>query len=162
MRTISTNRTARGLARNVLALLAAMLVGLVGAGEGQALTLEEALSAAYEENPTLRAARAQLRGVNEQVPQALSDWRPDVTVSASTGQNYVESKSIPDEEDNFTNPRDAQVTLSQPLYRGGRTLAGTRRAENDVRSSSPHCPARLPTFQRKLGLFPRNGVWERS
>ena len=134
MRTITTNRTLRGLARNVLALLAAMLVGLVGAGEGQALTLEEALSAAYEENPTLRAARAQLRGVNEQVPQALSDWRPDVTVSASTGQNYVESNSIPDDEDNFTNPRDAQVTLSQPLYRGGRTLSGTRRAENDVRA----------------------------
>ena len=132
MRTISTKRTQCRLARYVLVLLAAMLVGLVGSGEGQALTLEEALSAAYEENPTLRAARAQLRGVNEQVPQALSDWRPDVTVSTSTAQTFVDTDT--GNEENFTNPADAQVILSQPLYRGGRTLAGTRRAENDVRA----------------------------
>ncbi len=134
MRIRSTSRTLRRLARNVLTLLATLLVGLLGAGEGQALTLEEALSAAYEENPTLRAARAQLRGVNEQVPQALSNWRPEVIVSASSGQNYVESNSIADSEDNITSPLDAQVVLSQPIYRGGRTLAGTRRAENDVRA----------------------------
>ena len=41
-----------------------------------AQTLNEALSTAYRSNPTIQAARAELRTVNEQVPQALSNWRP--------------------------------------------------------------------------------------
>lgn len=134
MTSITTDRSARRTLRGFLALLAAMLASGLVTGPGQALTLEEALSAAYEENPTLRAARAQLRGVNEQVPQELSNWRPDITVNASGGRQYTDSESLPNEEDNFTNPLDAQVTLTQPVYRGGRTLAGTRRAENDVRA----------------------------
>jgi outer membrane protein len=51
----------------------------------QAQTLLEALADAYTNNPTLRASRAELRSVNEGVPQALSNWRPTVTVTADAG-----------------------------------------------------------------------------
>ncbi|MEP5621165.1 MAG: type I secretion protein TolC, partial [Hyphomicrobiales bacterium] len=45
---------------------------LVGASFApvEAETIRESLSLAYANNPTLNAARAQLRGVDENVPQA--------------------------------------------------------------------------------------------
>ena len=134
MTQFSTYETLRGGPRRSLLLLGVVLALLAGPGTARALTLEEALSAAYEENPTLRAARAQLRGVNEQVPQELSNWRPTVTFNGSAGQQYIDSNSIPNDEDNVTTPLDAEIVVQQPLYRGGRTAAGTRRAENDVRA----------------------------
>ena len=62
-------------------------LGLVGACLSPALvaaqSVEETLATAYSSNPTLLGARARLRSVNEGVPQALSNWRPRVTVSGS-------------------------------------------------------------------------------
>jgi hypothetical protein len=60
------------------ALLPAGFLALL-AGTAQATTLNEALAAAYEGNPTLDARRAELRAVDEGVPQALSGWRPIAT-----------------------------------------------------------------------------------
>ncbi|MDJ0945211.1 MAG: TolC family outer membrane protein [Kiloniellales bacterium] len=128
----STDETLNGCARATITLLGVALALAAWSGPARALTLEEALSAAYEENPTLRAARAQLRSVNEQVPQELSNWRPTVTVNTTVGQEYVDSDNS--EEQNSTTPFDAEVVVQQPLYRGGRTVAGTRRAENDIRA----------------------------
>ncbi len=48
-------------------------------------TLAEALAASYANNPQLQAARAQLRAVDENVPQALAGWRPTVVVAGSGG-----------------------------------------------------------------------------
>ena len=105
-----------------------------------AQTLQEALAAAYANNPALLAARAQLRAVDENLPQALAGWRPSVTFSGAGGytdtslrrrangpdgpfSNFVES------ERNTANMTGA---ITQPIYRGGRTVAGTRRAENQI------------------------------
>jgi len=43
---------------------------------GESHTLQDALAAAYANNPTLQAARAQLRATDEGVPSALAGWRP--------------------------------------------------------------------------------------
>ena len=59
-----------------------VLVGpavLAGFAHGQ--TLNEALAAAYANSPVLRAERAGLRATDEQVPQALSNWRPTIDVT---------------------------------------------------------------------------------
>lgn len=95
-------------------------------------SLDESLAAAYSTNPTLRAARAQLRAVNESVPQALSNWRPTVTVAGSVGRQRTDSKTSVASSVETTTPREASAIISQPLYRGGRTIAATARAENDV------------------------------
>ena len=55
--------------------------------KGSAETLQEALAAAYSNNPDLLAARATLRSVDEMVPQALSNWRPTLDYSASAGKS---------------------------------------------------------------------------
>jgi outer membrane protein len=118
---------------------AAVLGVLVSLGPGAgapaaAQTLGEALANAYATNPTLRAARARLRGVNEGVPQALSNWRPRVTLSGSVGQQYTDQDSNTTNISGGSTPTSGTLSVVQPLFRGGRTLAGTRAAENDVRA----------------------------
>ena len=111
-------------------------LGLAGAllapDTGRAQSLEEALATAYSTNPTLLSARAQLKAVNEGVPQELSNWRPRVTVNASAGKKRIEPDGPGSAGNENLTPLSAGVNVTQPLYRGGRTVAGTRRAEADV------------------------------
>ena len=105
-------------------------------------TLKESLAAAYNNNPTLAAQRAQLRATDEGVPQALSGWRPTLTGNASTGIRRINpDRSSPTGGVPSTSQRaglrsfnrvQAFAELNQPLFRGGRTLAATRSAENAV------------------------------
>lgn len=109
---------------------AALLVAVSwGAGSVSAETLREALALAYENNPRLLSSRAELRATDEFVPQALSGWRPTVTLDGQVGQEWEDS-SVAGSEDRT--PRAANLGVTQPLYRGGRTVAGTRQAENQV------------------------------
>jgi len=113
-------------------LLAGFGVWLALSAPVSAQTLDEALATAYMSNPTLKAARAQLRAVNEGVPQALANWRPVVSLSGSAGKQRIESENNTGSTTQTTTPVAAAATISQPIYRGGRTTAGTERAENDV------------------------------
>lgn len=110
-----------------LAVVAGVSVGLPAAAQ----SLEEALIQAYQSNPTLSAARAQLRATNERVPQALSGWRPTVEAQGSGGK-AIDDDVRPVAGDEGRSPASADLTVTQPLYRGGRTVAGTERAENEV------------------------------
>jgi len=118
-------------------LMASAAIIEVRPASGQ--TLQEALAMAYSNNPTLQAARANLRAVDENVPQALAGWRPTVQITGSAGQQTSSAVGTP----NTGGPRQVspwrsrditavQGTVTQPLYRGGRTTAQTRRAENQV------------------------------
>ncbi|WP_341703882.1 TolC family outer membrane protein [Ferrovibrio sp.] len=114
------------------ALLASALTGAVAiaAPSAFAQSFADALSAAYNNNPTLLAARAALRATDEGVPQALSGWRPTVTLSGEIGRQRQEfSVASTSSRDGYTDPRSLSLTVSQPLYRGGRTEAATDAAE---------------------------------
>jgi outer membrane protein len=114
-------------------LLLSAAIGLPAA-PAAAQTINEALAAAYATNPTLQAARARLRATDENVPQALSGWRPTVSANANIGIADGETRTGRNgiATDSARNPRGGNVTLTQPLYRGGRTVAGTNRAEAQV------------------------------
>ena len=117
-------------------LIGLVLAGcLIGVATARAQSLEDALSAAYINNPQLRAARAQLRAVDEQVPQALSGWRPTVQATGSIGRQVDKTNGagFPDAT-TYTTPRQGSLTISQPIYRGGSTVAATSQAENSVRA----------------------------
>ena len=109
--------------------MALLLAALPVAPAAAQQTIVEALALAYATNPTLGAARAELRTVNEQIPQELSNWRPRVTVFSDVGQQRVDNK-VDDPE--TTTPRSVELDVTQSLFRGGRTIAGTRRAEAEV------------------------------
>jgi outer membrane protein len=70
---------------------AALLVAL--GAPVQAETLKEALTAAYLYNPTLKAARAQLRATDNQVPLAKSGYRPTITGTLQYGYEDVRTKT---------------------------------------------------------------------
>jgi TolC family type I secretion outer membrane protein len=111
-----------------IAILA--LAGIVAAPMSvHAETMQEALALAYTNNPSLQAERAKLRSVDEGVPEALSGWRPSASAQADGG---VAHQSFDTTSGNLK-PYDTSVTLSQPLYRGGRTVAATRQADENVR-----------------------------
>ena len=99
------------------------------AGAVQAETLSDALSKAYQANPTLLAQRAALRASDEQVSQALSGWRPTVTFNGDVGKSKVDQDLGFFATDETRTPRNYSLDFDQPLYRGGRTMAETEQAE---------------------------------
>lgn len=114
-----------------------------------AQSLEEALSSAYTNNPSLAAARAGLRATDEQVPQALSDWRPTVTMSGDYGKEALRSPSSSGTaKGQHRDPASIDLTITQPLYRGGRTVAATQKAEDTVEAAR----ARLASTEQSVML----------
>ena len=99
----------------------------------RAETLTEALAAAYKFNPRLDAARATLRATDEEVPRALSGYRPSITGTSDAGYQRVLSKPA-QPTDAATNPRGYSVGLVQPLFNGFRTVNAVNGAEATVRA----------------------------
>lgn len=97
----------------------------------EAATLYEALATAYASNPTLEAARAELRATDENVPQVLSEWRPTFLGEAQAGHQWnAQRKPLALSEE--TDPRSVGVTVRQPIFDGFGTVYGTSEAENRV------------------------------
>jgi outer membrane protein len=124
-----TQRALRGL--SVASLVVAAC--LMSTSAAQAVSLYEALATAYSSNPTLDAARAQLRATDEGVPQVLSEWRPTVLGTAQGGHEW-DNQNKPLRLEQETNPRTYGVTVRQPIFDGFGTVAGTSEAENLVQA----------------------------
>lgn len=120
------------------AAVAGAVIGLAALlpGAAMAQTLEEALARAYETNPQLLAIRARLRGTDESVAQAVSGWRPTVTVTANVGKTHSSSSGGSSSSSGSQNrtPRSGSLSVTQNLYRGGRTTAEISRSENQVQA----------------------------
>ena len=121
--------------QNFMLIVAALAVGSYVLPV-QAQTVEDALAKAYLNNPTLLSSRAGLRSSDEAVPQALSNWRPTIEVTSSVGAEVVKANTSTGTDRNQSRrPKDIGISLTQPLFRGGRTLAATSGAENEVRAA---------------------------
>jgi outer membrane protein len=114
---------------------------LLGPVPALADTIEAALVRAYQTNPQLNAQRAQVRVTDENVPQALSGYRPRVAVTASAGVQYTDTITTAGGDANRlvrthtsgTNaPRSAGLTVTQTLFNGQQTANKTRAAESQV------------------------------
>jgi outer membrane protein len=123
------------------AAAAVLLMAYMGPMPALADTIEAALVRAYQSNPQLNAQRAQVRSTDENVPQALSGYRPKVALTASAGYQYTDTNStqggiptaIVRTEIHGTNaPRSAGLTVSQTLFNGQVTANRTRAAESQV------------------------------
>jgi len=104
-------------------------------------TIEAALVRAYQNNPQLNAQRATVRATDENVPQALSGYRPKVALTASAGYQYTDTNStfggsstqiVRSEVHGTDPPRSAGLTITQTLYNGNQTGNKTRAAESQV------------------------------
>ncbi len=102
----------------------------------RAETLNQALHATYKFNPRLDAARAIQRATDEEVPRALSGYRPSIVGNADTGYQLqtVKPTGVPGSTTSERNPRGYDVGLTQPLFRGFRTKNAVSAAEATVRA----------------------------
>ncbi len=107
------------------------LLSLSGVEPLQAETLNEALGSAYSYNPQLTAEQARLRATDEGVAQAQSGYRPDISIDGSVASEKTRTrpKAL---TDGRNNPHGYSVTLTQPLFRGFRTVNGIRQAKSSV------------------------------
>lgn len=100
--------------------------------------ISSALARAYEANPTLNAQRALLRATNENVPQALSGYRPRVSATGDIGRQYNESSGTSsitgtrNSSNFFSNPRGAGLTVDQTLFNSGKTASTVSQAESQI------------------------------
>lgn len=121
--------------KNIMVLAAVVMSTGLLTTPVSAQTIEDALAKAYLNNPTLLSARAGLRATDEAVPQALANWRPTVEVTSSYGAEVARSNtSTETDRTQSRRPKDIGISLTQPLFRGGRTLAATSGAENEIRA----------------------------
>lgn len=117
---------------------AARLTANLAAQPGAPHTLAEALAITYSSQPALLAERANLRSVDEKVPQALAGWRPTVIVAGNTGYGDGLGRTYSNLSGSWIKTRTdrligvAQATLSQPLYTGGKVQANVNAAKNQV------------------------------
>ncbi len=111
------------------------IAALIAGGVAQAETVPEALVRAYQSNPLLNAERARQRATDENVPQALAAYRPQIVAGLSYGLqevrnllpgNTVASASL--------KPWTIGLTVTQILFNGNRTANNVRIAELQVQS----------------------------
>ena len=142
--------------RPMLSVAAATILQVCAAGAGDigadarvvsgagSTTIETALGQAYVNNPQLNAQRAATRATDENVPTALSGYRPRVTGTASLTETYLDTLTRTTSLVNPTAPAlytrtkgnaavsSAGITATQTLLNGFQTANRTRQAESQV------------------------------
>ena len=100
---------------------------------GKAETLNETLVSVYKSNPTLLAKRAELRATDEQVPQAASEWYPEILYKAAAGLRAVEvNTGTGTDRHQHREPTSHELTMTHSLYAGGQTVAAIDKAKNTI------------------------------
>jgi outer membrane protein len=145
------SKTLRG--RLLAAIFTAGVAGAI-AGPAAAETLADALSLAYDTNPNLLAQRATQRALDEEYVQARSGFRPQLSLSSDAIFNEFRTPAaarrrgidtnndgIPDtfppvvgDGIQRSNSGFAGLSLSQPIWTGGRSAAASSAAEADILS----------------------------
>jgi outer membrane protein len=137
----------RGLRAHIRAFASLVLGGIAvaaGCTAAAADTLEWALVQAYQNNPSLNAQRAALRVTDENVPQALSGYRPKLSITSTDGFAYSSTLSQSVNQQVFPNTvsysnigkdmgqRNIGATATETLFNGFQTANKTRQAESQV------------------------------
>jgi outer membrane protein len=115
--------------KGLATLVGLALVAAATSVEGE--TLADAIALAYQSNPVLQAQRANLRATDEGYVQAQAGYRPTLSVQAlmTTNENTeVFSQPVPGNSQTAS----AVVTLTQPIFTGGRVASQLSAAQATV------------------------------
>ncbi|MCF6198797.1 MAG: TolC family outer membrane protein [Hyphomicrobiaceae bacterium] len=94
-------------------------------------TLESVLANTYRGNPEINAERQKLRAVDEEETRARSGYRPKLNFNADIGSRNVESEPS-QRTDGKRDDGGYTVSLTQPIFRGLRTINSIRKADADI------------------------------
>src|SRR5579872_3304258 len=125
-----------------VARLSRRSAGLVVAGiclsasAANAETLADAIALAYQSNPTLQSARAQVRAIDEEYVQARAGYRPTAEGRAQTTLQHAQQTGIfGGQSDPWSNSGTATVQINQPLFTSGAVGWSVEAASDDIRSA---------------------------
>ena len=104
------------------AFFASAIVALGATKPAAAETLADALVRAYQSSPQLNADRARQRATDENVPQALAGYRPQLVASLASGLQQVRNM-LPDNsfQSATQRPWTIGLTVTQVLFNGFKT-----------------------------------------
>jgi outer membrane protein len=132
-----------------LALAALLLSG--AAMPVRAETLQEALAAAYRDNPTLTAARAGQQATDENVNVSLAQGRPTAQLQSQFSE-LAYRDPVNDAIARRTLGITAQITA--PIYSGGRVRNGIEAAERRIESGQFNLKGtELTVFSRVVAAY---------
>src|SRR5947209_12050929 len=117
--------------------------------EAGAETMSSALSRAYMGNPDLNQQRASVRATDENLPRALSGFRPTVTATGNAGAQYEDLRANPVSSGGsggagggttsthlrtrtLTFPRSVGAQVQETFYNGERTRNSAKQAESQI------------------------------
>jgi outer membrane protein len=114
----------------------AVIAGSPAAGQ----TVPEAIVITLQSNPALQARVAQVEAAGERLVQARGLRRAQIGLDASASHGSIWTRqrflnTITDLDRVSNSPVSAGVTLSQPLWSGGRISAATVQAETQLRQA---------------------------
>jgi outer membrane protein len=121
-------------------------------GRAGAETMSSALSRAYMGNPDINQQRASVRATDENLPRALSGFRPTVTATGNMGVEYQETRANVTTSSSSSSssgsgggsttvhthnralsfPRGVGVSVQENLYNGERTRNSAKQAESQI------------------------------
>ncbi len=113
----------------------------LGAGDVSAESLLQALTDSYRYNPQLDSQRSQLRATDEEVPRALSGYRPVVTGNADVGYERDRIKPTTATPGGEFHPRGYGLNVTQPIFNGFQTTNQVRISEALVREGRSNLEA---------------------
>jgi len=132
---VDKSMTAR-LAGRVLAHVSAAGLAIASVvlppGPLAAETLSDALAAAYVGNPALEAERARQRATTEELAKANSGWQPTIRLEAEGA--LVDREGRPSTLNEELETEHYGMRLSQPIFRGFRTINARRRAKAQIQA----------------------------
>lgn len=105
----------------------------IEAGE-EPISIQETLERTYMQNTDLDTSRAGLRATDEEVPIAVGQWRPSLSVSGtqSQTQSYPIGSATVSGKRAHNSSTSYQALIEQNIYNGGQTEAQIGIAESDV------------------------------
>lgn len=122
------------LALNAAAV--AIGVAVIGAPSAlQAETLNEALAAAYQNNPQLDAERARLRATDEEVTRARSGFRPVISGNADINYDWTKNRTSTSTSEQTLKPGGYSINAVQPIFSGFRVINAVNEQEANVRAA---------------------------
>ncbi len=117
------------------ALAVALGVGLGASSAAWSQSLVQAMASTYNSNPDLLAGRALLRQTDETLQLAVSNWRPKVTLTVEYNKIEADSISIKALPTYYLlNGKTTLLSVTQPLFRGGKTVADTKAAQANIQA----------------------------
>ncbi|MEZ5691611.1 MAG: TolC family outer membrane protein [Rickettsiales bacterium] len=96
------------------------------------VSLRKTLEYVYDNHPQIKAKREELKAIDENVAQAISGFRPDVTANLSKGRERIKS-TTPDW--NYGDSKSKNIVVNQPIFKGGRTLADLKTSKERVKAA---------------------------